>query len=194
VSPLISFTVVSPWLPLLIFVAETCVVTCGTIRIIFVSRGLKAYAVALSFAEIVIWLFAIGQIMQNLSHLGCYVAFAAGFTVGNLCGMLIERQLAIGTCAVQVITNKGAVGLIERLQAAGYGVTNFHARGATGPVTMVFTVVKRRDVSHVVDLIKAFDPHVFYAVDDVQTVEAGVFPQSRRPPRGLLPGPFRPAA
>src|SRR5262249_18510334 len=106
--------------------------------------------------------------------------------IGNYCGVLIEKKLAIGTRSIQVITNKDPLGLTERLQAAGYGVTNVRAEGATGPVTMVFTVVKRRDVPHVVDLIKAFDPNVFYAVDDVQAVEAGVFP-SRRQARWLLP-------
>jgi uncharacterized protein YebE (UPF0316 family) len=183
---LIGFTASFPWLPLVIFVAETCVVTCSTVRIIFISRGMKVYASALGFLEILIWLFAIGQIMQNLNDIGCYLAFAAGFTIGNYCGVLIEKKLAIGTRSIQVITNKDPLGLTERLQAAGYGVTNVRAEGATGPVTMVFTVVKRRDVPHVVDLIKAFDTNVFYAVDDVQDVEAGVFP-SRRTARWVLP-------
>lgn len=190
-SPLIGF-VAPPLLPLVIFVAETCVVTCSTVRIIFVSRGLKAYAAALGFVEIILWLFAIGQIMQNLSHVGCYLAFATGFTAGNFCGILIEKKLAIGTRAVQVITGKDAAGLVERLQTAGFGVTNFSAQGATGPVTMVFTVVPRREVPRVIDLIKAFDPNTFYAVDDIHAVEAGVFP----PRKGLtgLTRMFRPAA
>ena len=59
-------------------------------------------------------------------------------------------------------------------------------RGATGPVKIVFTVVKRRNLPDVVSIIKEFDPNAFYSVDDVQTVEAGVFPASKRA-RGLLP-------
>lgn len=186
--PIGSTTSISPWLPVLIFLAETCVVTLCTVRIIFVSRGLKAYASALGFVEILIWLFAIGQIMQNLNNVACYLAFAAGFTVGNFCGVLIEMKLAIGTRSVQIITKKEAMGLLERLQAAGYGVTNVQAQGSTGPVNMVFTVVKRRHVPHVIDLIKEFDPNVFYAVDDLQTVEAGVFPPTRRTARWIVTG------
>src|SRR5947209_2547847 len=60
-----------PLLPLLIFCAELCVVTISTIRIIFLSRGMKTLAAILGFFEITIWLFAIGQIMRNLSDFGC---------------------------------------------------------------------------------------------------------------------------
>ena len=93
-----------PILPLLIFFAELIVVTISTVRIIFVSRGRKYLAPVLGFFEITIWLFAIGQIMQNLSDLGCFVAFAGGFTVGNFLGVLIEQRLAIGHAVVRLVT------------------------------------------------------------------------------------------
>jgi len=72
-----------PILPVLVFVAEICVVTLSTIRIIFLSRGMQVAAATLGFFEVSIWLFAIGQIMQNLDNIGCYLAFAGGFTLGN---------------------------------------------------------------------------------------------------------------
>ena len=55
----------SPWLPLLVFVAELCVVTLATMRTIFVARRMKALAPLLGVFEVSIWLFAIGQIMHN---------------------------------------------------------------------------------------------------------------------------------
>jgi uncharacterized protein YebE (UPF0316 family) len=177
----------SPVLPLLIYLAETCVVTLCTIRIIFVSRGFKTLASMLGFFEVIIWLFAIGQIMQNLSNLGCYAAFAAGFTTGNFFGVLIEKKLAIGNLGVHIVTNKDASGLVARLRAAEYGLTCMDGRGATGPVQIVFTVVKRKDLGDVVAIIKDFDANAFYSVDDVQAVEAGVFPASKGRARGLIP-------
>src|SRR5205823_2012095 len=95
-------------LPLLVFLAELCVVTIGTIRIIFIARGMKVLAPVLGFFEVSIWLFAIGQIMQNLSNLGCYLAFAGGFTAGNFLGVLIEKRLGLGTLVVRVITGRPA--------------------------------------------------------------------------------------
>jgi len=163
-------------LPLLVFVAEMCVVTLCTIRIIFVSRGMKGLASVLGFFEICIWLFAIGQIMQNLTNVGCYLAFAAGFTSGNYLGILIEKKLAIGTLVVRTITNRDAGDLIERLKLAGYGVTTIDAQGTTGPVKIVFTVIKRKELPNVVALVQAFDQRAFYAVDEIREAAAGVFP------------------
>jgi uncharacterized protein YebE (UPF0316 family) len=180
----------SAMLPLLVFLAELCVVTLGTMRIIFVSRGMKVLAPILGIFEISIWLFAIGQIMQNLSNLGCYLGFAAGFTIGNFCGVFIERKLAIGTALVRIITNKEPGELIKGLQAAQYGVTSLDAQGSTGPVTVILTVVKRKELAAVLDIVKRFDPRAFYSVDEIQSAAAGIFPAARGRAKAILPGPF----
>jgi uncharacterized protein YebE (UPF0316 family) len=167
---------ISPLLPLLVFVAEVCVVTLCTVRIIFVSRGHKVLASILGFFEVTIWLFAIGQIMENLSDVGCYLAFAGGFTLGNYLGIIIERKLAIGTVVVRTITPRKATDLIERLRYAGYGVTSIGAHGATGPVTIIFTVIKRKELTKVAAHIRAFDSQAFYSVDEIKETTAGIFP------------------
>jgi len=50
------------WLliPVLIFFVTVCDVSPGIIRVIFVSRGYKALSAGIGFAEVLIWLFAIG--------------------------------------------------------------------------------------------------------------------------------------
>jgi uncharacterized protein YebE (UPF0316 family) len=145
----------------------------------------------LGFFEICIWLFAIGQIMQNLTNVGCYVAFAAGFTIGNLFGLLIERKLAIGTLLVRIISRKEVDDLIDMLGAAEYGVTSIDAEGTTGPVKVVLTIIKRKELPNIVTIIKAFDPRAFYSIDEIQSAAAGVFPAARRWNRGLVAGPLR---
>src|SRR5215470_4683306 len=83
-------------LPLFIFLAEVAVVTLCTMRTIYISRGRKFLAPLLGLFEVSIWLFAIGQVMRNLSDLRCYLAFAGGFTAGNYLGVLIDDKLAMG--------------------------------------------------------------------------------------------------
>ena len=112
------------WLPLLIFVAETCVVTFGTLRTIFVARGYKRFAAGLDLIESSIWLFAISQVVTNLSHWPCSVAYAIGFTCGNFLGMTIEELLAIGTQVVRIITSRPAEQPVEQLNDADFGVTS----------------------------------------------------------------------
>ncbi len=90
--------------PLLVFAAETCVLTLATLRTIAIARGKKLPAAVLGFFEVSIWLFAVGQVMQNLSNLGCAAAFAAGFALGNYLGVLIEQKLALGNLSVKITT------------------------------------------------------------------------------------------
>jgi uncharacterized protein YebE (UPF0316 family) len=166
-------------LPLLIFLARVADVSMGTIRVIFVSRGLKYLAPVMGFFEILIWLLAIGQIMRNLSSPICYVAYAAGFAAGNFVGISLAERLSLGISLIRVITQKDASPLVERLRADNCGVTSIDGRGLTGKVNLVFTIVRRRQVKSVIALIKQFNPHAFYSIEEVGFVEKGTFPLSR---------------
>jgi uncharacterized protein YebE (UPF0316 family) len=169
-------------LPFLIFVARVCDVTLGTIRIIFVSRGQKLLAPLVGFVEILIWLTAIGKIMQNLGNVYCYVAYAAGFAAGNFVGIYIEEKLAMGVFLIRIITKKEAAQLIASLNSEGYGATSIAAQGSTGQVAVVYSVIKRGDLDRVVEIIKQFNPKAFYSIEDVRFVSQGMFP-----PRSTLP-------
>jgi uncharacterized protein YebE (UPF0316 family) len=169
-----------PWLMAFIFIAEALVVTLSTLRTIFLSKGMKTLAPILGFFEVVIWLFAIGEVMRNLGDVRCALAFAGGFTLGNFLGILIEQKLALGSVVVRTITNKDSTGLVAGLREAGYGVTSLPGQGSTGPVQVVFTVVPRRELPGVLAILKRFDPSVFYSIDSLQTAAAGVAPVSRR--------------
>lgn len=163
-------------LPFLIFLARVIDVTMGTVRVIFVSRGLKYLAPIVGFFEILIWLLAIGQIMQNLSNPMCYIAYAGGFALGNYVGIVIADKLSLGVVLIRVVTAKDALPLVEQLKEQNYGVTSVDGHGTSGEVKVVFTVVKRREVPNIVELIKTFNPHAFYSIEEVGFVEKGVFP------------------
>jgi uncharacterized protein YebE (UPF0316 family) len=173
-----------PWLavlvPLGIFLAEMCVVTLGTLRIIFIARGRRILAPVLGFFEIMIWLFAISQIMSNLTSVSCFLAFALGFTAGNFLGMTIEKRLAMGMVIVRIVTHRDAGELVGALRAGNFGYTCLQGEGATGPVRIVMTVVKRRQLEDVIRVIEANQPRAFYAIEDLQTASQGIFPLSSR--------------
>jgi uncharacterized protein YebE (UPF0316 family) len=178
-------------LPALIFIARICDVTLGTIRIIFVSRGQKILAPLVGFVEILIWLTAIGKIMQNLGNVYCYLAYAAGFAAGNFVGIYIEEKLAMGVFLIRIITKKQASQLIAGLNSEGYGATSIAAEGSTGQVAVVYSVIKRGDVDRVVEIIKRFNPKAFYSIEDVRFVSRGVFPLRSTLPEKHFLGLFR---
>jgi uncharacterized protein YebE (UPF0316 family) len=117
-----------------------------------------------------------GQIMQHLTNPVCYIAYAGGFATGNFVGIHIAEKLSLGMVQVRVITDKNATGLIESLKAGNYGVTSIDGHGVSGEVKVIFTIVPRKEVRSVVDLVKKFDPQAFYSVEEVGFVEKGVFP------------------
>ncbi len=161
-------------LPLLIFLARICDVTLDTLRIIFVSRGMKCLAPLIGFFEVLIWLIAITQIFHNLTSPVYYVAYAGGFAMGNLIGIWIEEKMAIGTVLVRIITQKDAAALLKNLKEEGYGVTHIDAQGAMGPVKIIFTIVKRKKIEDVLTLIRSTNPAAFFTIEDVRSVRQGV--------------------
>jgi uncharacterized protein YebE (UPF0316 family) len=176
-------------LPLLIFLAELCVVTLSTIRIIFVARGLKFLASFLGFFEVLTWLFAITQIMRNLNNGACFLAFAGGFSLGNFLGILLEKKLAMGSSIIHIFVHQDASRLVADLRAADYGVTAMDGKGAAGPVRILCTVVRRKEVDHVVALIRRHAPDALYAIDEPKSVGEGIMP-ARKPV--LVSLPFNP--
>lgn len=172
-------------LPLLICLSRICDVTIGTVRIISVSRGKKLLSSLLGFFEAFVWVVAITQIMRNLDNPVAYVAYAAGFALGNYIGIAIEERMAMGEVVVRIITRRDATELLAHLQQAGYGVTYVDAQGATGPVSIIYTIIKRGALPDVHHIIRRFNPRAFYSVEDVRSVNAGVFPApSTLPSRG----------
>ena len=175
-------------LPIIVFFARIADVTLGTIRIIFVSRGQRNVAPLLGFCEVFIWIVAIGQIVQHLSSLTSFIGYAAGFAVGNYVGMSIEDRLAIGTLVVRIILQRDATLLTERLHEAGFGVTSLDAMGSTGPVKLIYTIVKRRDLGQVSQLIHSTNPRAFFSVEEVRSAEMGIFPAGAQVRNGQVHG------
>ncbi|MFZ5987854.1 MAG: DUF2179 domain-containing protein [Bacillota bacterium] len=162
-------------LPILIFISRIFDVTLGTIRIIFVSRGKRYLAPLLGFFEVMIWIMAISQIMQNLNNFACYVAYAGGFAAGTFVGIIIEEKLAIGMLIVRVILVKDECRLKERLSNAGFGVTVVDARGISGEVKIIYTIIKRKDLREVMEIINKCNSKAFYSIEDARKVSQGIF-------------------
>ncbi|SHJ60899.1 Uncharacterized protein YebE, UPF0316 family [Malonomonas rubra DSM 5091] len=159
----------------LIFFARILDVSVGTLRIIFVSKGLKYWSAILGFAESLIWILAISKVMQNLGDWQTYVAFALGFAVGNFVGIALEERIALGSLLIRVITRAEAPKLVSSLRTAGYGVTSVQGQGDIGNVKVVFTLVKRKKLAKVIAVIKEQCPNAFYSIEDVRFASGSVF-------------------
>jgi len=165
-------------LPLFIFVARIMDVSLGTLRIIFVTKGMKRVAPLVGFFEVLIWLLAISRIMQDLDNWVCYVAYAAGFASGNFVGMLLEERLAIGHEMIRVITRKDATNLIAELSDRGYGFTSVKAQGLEGEVAVIYIIARRSMIKEVLDLINFYNPRALYTLEAIKYVNKDIFHKS----------------
>lgn len=170
-----SFTITYIAIPLLIFLSRVADVTIGTIRIVFISKGLKVLAPILGFFEILIWLLAMSKVFQNLDNWLYFIAYAGGFAMGNYVGLKIEERLALGYVNIRIITQKPGDELIQNLSDAGYGVTYMNAYGSKGQVNVIYCVLKRKDIPEVTQIIKKFNPKAFYTLEDIRLANSGVF-------------------
>ncbi|MFH1120908.1 MAG: DUF2179 domain-containing protein [Bacteroidota bacterium] len=180
-SLFVQDTPVFTWviLPLLIFIARISDQTIGTLRLIFLSKGQKKLAPFLGFFEVIIWLLAVSQIMKHLDNVLCYIAYGGGFAMGNYIGMVIEEKLSIGNVLIRIIPKKDTSELIAYLRENNYGVTSVEAEGAKGKVNIVFTIIMRKDVEHVVSIINRFNPNAFYTIEEVKAINEGIFKKNR---------------
>lgn len=162
-------------LPLLIFMSRILDQSIGTMRLIFVSKGFRYIGPVLGFFEVIIWLLAITQVLQHLYNPLCYIAYGAGFGMGNYIGIRLEEKLSIGTVLLRVVPKKDTTQLIRHLREDGFGVTSVDAEGASGPVKIVFTIIKRKSIPHAIRIVNQYNPNAFYTIEEVKAVKEGYF-------------------
>ncbi len=168
-------------LPLLIVAARVLDVSLGTLRVVFVSRGLQWLAPLAGFFEVLIWITAIAQILPHLHHPITYLAYAGGYALGTWIGMRIEERLALGSALVRIVPQRDASTLAGRLRAEGFVVTSIDAEGMKGPVQVLFTVVPRARLETALALVEQFNPRAFYSVEDVRHIGPRARPPGRSP-------------
>lgn len=167
-------------LPFLIFLARISDQSIGTLRLIFISKGFRRIAPIIGFFESLIWLLAIREILNHLDNFMCFIAYASGFATGNYVGMLLEERISIGNVIVRIIPRRDTSQLLNYLSENNYGYTMVDAQGSKGNVNIIFCVIKRKDIVHFISLVKTFNPNAFYSIEDVRTVNEGIFRKGNR--------------
>ena len=165
---------------LLIFGLRICDVSIGTLRSLYVVRGVRRVAVPLAFLESLIWIFAMSKIMGQITNGSRVnmVAYAAGFAAGTLLGITIERWIASGWILVRIITKDD--GLTQAIRERDFGMTRVHGEGRYGEQCILFIVAPRRRGNELLELVRQTDRTAFVTVDAVNTAMGGYLPASAR--------------
>jgi len=167
--------------PLIIFFMRIGDVSLATVRMLLIMRNARLWAPLIGFFEVLIWLLAAGTAIQHLDSPWHILGYAGGFAAGNLVGLLLEERLAFGFASVQIFASAHGAELAEALRTFGHGVTQLQGRGRTGPVDLVVSVVKRRDLPSVNALVNDLAPDSFVSVEEPTAIQHGwLFPKRRK--------------
>jgi uncharacterized protein YebE (UPF0316 family) len=167
--------------PILIFFMRVCDVSLATVRMLFIMRNAKVWAPLIGFFEVLIWLMAAGTAIQHLSSPWHVLGYAGGFAAGNLVGLWLEERLAFGFASVQVFTPAQGADLAAAIRMYGHGVTEIQGRGRDGPIDLILSVVRRRDLPTLKALVNDLAPEAFVSVEEPTAIQHGwTFPKRRK--------------
>lgn len=163
----------------LIFFLRVANIALGTVRMLFVVRGERLWASIMGFVETLLFVVAIGKVVQELTNIPNVLAYCGGFAVGNWVGMMIDERLALGYARVHVISLQKAKGIASSLREEGYGVTELTGRGKGGRVGIIEVVVRRKDVPYITSTVNRIDETAFITTEDAKGVYRGFIPRVR---------------
>ena len=79
----------------------------------------------------------------------------------------------MGHVGISIVSMTKGQEIARKLRQADYGVTEMIGSGRSGIVNMITTIVPRRDVEEVFQLVNQTDPKSFIAVDDMKVMKRG---------------------
>jgi uncharacterized protein YebE (UPF0316 family) len=176
----------SPWGALLIFGLRIVDVSCDTMRVIFAIRGKRGIAASLGFVQALVWIYAVGNAVKHLGSPLHVLGYAGGYAMGTFVGVSLEQAIAYGVATVRIVSRAAGVEIATALRASGHGVTVFPGFGRDGAVEILNSVVQRRDLTEVLDIITTKDSGAFVTVEEPKVLRGGLMATSD----WRLGGPF----
>ncbi|MFN2138352.1 MAG: DUF2179 domain-containing protein [Candidatus Promineifilaceae bacterium] len=161
------------WGALFIFVIRVIGITASTVRVLLMMRGRRLLTALTGFIEVLLYVFAIGYVVNDLTNIWNVLAYSAGFVSGTLVGMWIDERTATGYVNVRIISRYSSQQIIEEIHNQGFGATVGWGHGKGGTVGMILAIVRRKEAPALIGIAEAIDPDAFITVEDARSVKRG---------------------
>jgi uncharacterized protein YebE (UPF0316 family) len=158
---------------LLIVLARITDVSLGTIRMVSVVQGRRAFAAVLGFFEAVVFISVVAKVLLNMNQPVYALAYGLGFATGTYLGMLIEQRLAFGKQLVFLLTPKGPE-LAEVLRAGDYRVAEVKGHTRDGDLTILCVEILRREAQKLIRLASIVDDRCVFIVHDIRLADSAM--------------------
>jgi uncharacterized protein YebE (UPF0316 family) len=158
---------------LMIFVVRMLSIAISTMRILIMGRSSKVLVAFLASIEALAFAVTFGQVAQNLSNIWNLGAYCLGFAAGTWVGVLIEERVGQGFATVNIVSMGHSLPIAQAIREAGFGATRSSGEGERGTVGLVRTVIRRRDVARIVNIVQELDAKAFVTVEETRSVTRG---------------------
>ncbi|MBR74029.1 MAG: hypothetical protein CL872_03725 [Dehalococcoidaceae bacterium] len=155
------------YIGLLIFLARMLDVTLGTIRNLYVNAGLKISSAVAGFFQMIVWVFAVAGLVNDLNDISRIILYALGFSAGTIAGIWIEDKIALGFRSVRIMNQNQELSLANILRDKGYNITQIPAQGYKDKVEVVIAILSRKEIDNFTKLVEKIAPNVFYTIEKV---------------------------
>lgn len=145
----------------------------GTVRLITLARQRRGITVILAFFEALTFAVTVAGVVTDMGNIFNMLAYCAGFATGAYVGMAIEARFITSYMAVNIVSADYGHDIAVALREEGYGVTETIGEGLNGRVTMLRSIVNRRDVPRVVDIVTQQHPEAFVSIEEARSVQRG---------------------
>jgi len=165
---------------LFIFLCRVVDVSLGTLRMLFTVRGRKFIAGGIGVVEVSIFLFALSRVVSATSSWPKFLGYCLGFGTGTILGITLEEWLAPGNLIVHIVSKEFFAEIAKHLRDVGFGVTESLGRGKEGTVTVLESVIRRRDFPYFLNLVNEKDPEAFVTTGAAHFVYRGYWHKIKR--------------
>lgn len=162
----------------IIFFLRVFGIAVSTLRVLVMMRGKKLAAFVAGFFEVLTYVIAIGQVVNNLDNVWNVLGYCLGFSVGTVVGMLLDERTASGFANVRIISRYKAQSIVDAIHQAGYGATVGWGHGRGGTVGMIVAVVRRKEIDKICTIAEDVDPSAFITIEDTRTIRRGYLQMS----------------
>jgi uncharacterized protein YebE (UPF0316 family) len=124
--------------------------------------------------------------VKHLDSVLHVLGYAGGYATGTYVGISLEQAIAFGVATVRIVSKRAGVEIARALREQGHGVTVFPGFGRDGAVEILNSVVQRRHVADVVNVVIENDPDAFVTVEEPKVLRGGLIATREWPLGGPL--------
>lgn len=165
---------------LIIFLLRVVGIAISTLRVLAMMRGKKGAAFVAGFFEVLTYVIAIAEVVNNLDNVWNVLGYCLGFSIGTVAGMILDERTSSGFANVRVISRYKAQSIVEAIHNAGFGATVGWGHGRGGTVGMIVAVVERKAVDKICAIAEQVDPNAFITIEDTRSVRRGYIQMSHQ--------------